>query len=131
MMFYWLFKVKCKHVMFFESLTSWDTVVNYNNYFRKECHNWLLSNNSKLGGFNDESVFVEVGKSYFFHRKYHCGQQRRGQRVAGMIERDTGRCWLEWVIKHDHQLLNALLLLIFCWELQFLLMPGEVITLVN
>ena len=34
-MYYWLYEVKCKHVMLFESLRSWDTIVNYNNYFRK------------------------------------------------------------------------------------------------
>jgi len=39
LLFYWFYEVKCKHVMFFEGITSWDTIVNYNNYFRQECYN--------------------------------------------------------------------------------------------
>jgi len=53
-------RVKCKHVMLFDSLTSWDTIVNYNNYFRKERCQWLLTTNELLEGFdaNGQSVFV-------------------------------------------------------------------------
>jgi len=28
MMYYWLYEVKCKHVMLFEGIVSWDTIVN-------------------------------------------------------------------------------------------------------
>lgn len=103
-MFYWLFEVKCKHVMLFENLTSWNTIVNYNNYYRIECYNWLLRNyNSQLGGsdVNGASIFVEVDESYFFRRKYNRGQRRRGKWVVGMVERGSGRCWLEVVAKRD------------------------------
>ena len=41
MMYYWIYEVKCKHVMLFEDIESWDTIVNYSNYFRLECRNWL------------------------------------------------------------------------------------------
>lgn len=51
-MYYWVYKVKCKHV---KSLVSWDTIINYNNYLDQECCQWLL-----LVGFdaNDQSVFI-------------------------------------------------------------------------
>ena len=103
MMYFWVYEVKCKHVMLFEGLTSWDTIVNYNNYFRKECCDWLLNNNPQLGGFdiNGQSMFVEVDESYFFHRKYHRGQRRRGKWVVGLVERGSGRCWLEVVVRRD------------------------------
>jgi hypothetical protein len=110
-MFYWLFEVKSKHVMFFESLTSYDTIVYYNNCFRLECYNWLLLNNPQLGGFdaNGQSVFVEVDESYFFHRKYHRGRFRRGQWVVGLVERGSGRCWLEVVARRDAATLERII----------------------
>jgi len=52
MLFYWVYEVKSKHVMLFEELVSWDTIVNYNNYFRLECHNWILNQPQQFGGFD-------------------------------------------------------------------------------
>jgi len=67
MMYYWVYEVKCKHVMMFESLVSWNTIVNYNNYFRQQCCDWLLTTNQQLGGFdaNGQSVFVEIEELLF------------------------------------------------------------------
>ena len=36
----WLHEIKCKHVMF-QNIESWDTIVNYSNFFHIECRNWL------------------------------------------------------------------------------------------
>lgn len=112
MLFYWVFEVKCKHVMLFEELTSWDTVVNYNNFFRLECRNWILNQAYDLGGFdaNGDPSYVEVDESYFFHRKYHRGRYRRGTWVVGLIERHTGRCWLEIVQRRDAQTLEQIIM---------------------
>ena len=63
-MYFWVYEVKCKHVMLFESLTSWDTIVNYNNYFRKECCDWLLKNNPQLGGFDINSMRTTLSNQY-------------------------------------------------------------------
>lgn len=100
-----------KHVMLFEGLTSYATIVNYNNYFRIECYNWLLRNSHQLGGFdaNGQSVVVEVDESYFFHRKYHRGQFRRGQWVVGLVERGSGRCWMQVVAKRDARTLEQII----------------------
>ena len=108
-MYYWIYEVKCTHVILFESLTSWDTIVNYNNYFRKECCEWLLTAN--LGGFdaNSHSLVVEVDESYFFHRKYHRGQRRVGKWVAGLLERASGRCWMEVVVRGDAPTLERII----------------------
>jgi hypothetical protein len=110
-LFYWVYEVKCKHVMLFEELVSWDTLVNYNNYFRIECHNWILNQQQQLGGFdvNGQPLYVEVDESYFFHRKYHRGGHRRGTWVVGLIERDSGRCWLEIVRRRDAQTLEQII----------------------
>jgi len=51
-MYYWVYEVKCKRVMLFESLTSWDTIVNYTNYFCQECCQWLLTTNQLLAGLD-------------------------------------------------------------------------------
>jgi len=39
-MFYWIYELKCKHVMLFEDL---DTIMNYNTFFRLERCNWLMN----------------------------------------------------------------------------------------
>ena len=111
LLFYWLYEVKCKHVMFFEGITSWDTIVTYNNYFRQECYNWLLNNQAHLGGFdaNGQSVFVEADESYFFHRKYHRGQRRRGQWVVGLVKHGSGHCWVEVVARCDAPTLERII----------------------
>lgn len=109
-MFFWLHQVKLKHVLRFEDI-SWPTGVNYNNYFRLECRNWLANQNPQLGGFdvNGGSIFVEVDESYFFHRKYHRGNRRRGEWVVGLVERDTCRCWLEIVRRRDAATLERII----------------------
>jgi len=48
MMFYWLYKVKCKHVMLFEEINSWDTTVYYN-CFLIEWGTWLQNAASRTG----------------------------------------------------------------------------------
>jgi len=80
--------------MLFEKIDNWDTIVNYNNYFRLECHNWLLAQHVDLGG-NDakgQYIYVEIEESYYFHRKYHRGRRRQGSWVMGILERSTGHC---------------------------------------
>jgi transposase-like protein len=111
MMYYWIHEVQSKHVMLFESLVSWDTIVNYNNYFRKECYEWFHTTDQMLGGFDDDgqSVFVEMDESYFLRRKYHRGQRRRGQWVVGLVERGSGRCWLEVVARRDAPTLERII----------------------
>jgi len=84
-MYYWIYEVKCKHVMLFEGIVSWDTIVNYNNYFGLECRNWLLNQQVQLGGLdiNGQPTYVEVDETYFFHRKYHRGRRRVNVRRSG------------------------------------------------
>ena len=87
MMYYWVHDVKAKHVMLFEDIANWDTTVNYNNFFRVECHNWLINQQVELGGFdhNGHPKYVEINETYFFHRKYHRGRFRRGV-ARGLLE---------------------------------------------
>jgi len=97
--------------MLFEGIVSWDTIVNYNNYFRLECRNWLLSQQVQLGGLdnNGQPTYVEVDETYFFHRKYHRGHRRRGSWVVGLVERSTGRCWLEAVARRNAATLEQII----------------------
>ena len=89
--------------MLFEGISSWDTIVNCNNYFHQECYTWLLNNHTLLGGTDadGQSVVVEADESYFFHRKYHRGRRRHGQWIVGLVDRSTGRCWFEAVTRRD------------------------------
>jgi len=103
MLYYWIYEVKCKHVMLFENIDSWDTIVKYNNFFRMQCHNWLQTEQVELGGFdaNGQPTYIEVDETYFLHRKYHRGRHRRGKWVVGIIERVSGRTWMEVVRRRD------------------------------
>ena len=53
--------------MLFEEIDNWDTMVNYNNFFRLECRNWLLNQQLLLGGFhvNGQPTYVEVDETCF------------------------------------------------------------------
>ena len=110
--YYWIYEIKATNVMLFENIEYWHTIVNYNNFLRYECHKWILRQPMLLGGFdaNGQPICVEIDESYFFHRKYHRGRFRKGMWVVGMVERGTGRCWLEIVQRRDHVTLERIIL---------------------
>ena len=72
------------------------TIVDWCNFFRDECENWVERHSGEIGGMDDngEPIVVEIDESKYFHRKYHRGQWREGHWVFGGIERDTGKCFL-------------------------------------
>ncbi|XP_050512754.1 uncharacterized protein LOC126888463 [Diabrotica virgifera virgifera] len=72
------------------------TVVDWCNFCREVCTTYLQQHPVELGGFdeNGEPLTVEMGESYFFHRKYHRGAFRNGQWVFGMVERNSGKLFL-------------------------------------
>ena len=111
MMYYWVYEVKATHVMMFESINNWHTTVNYNNFFRLECRNWFLNQHVQLGGFdfNGVSMYVEVDETYYFHRKYHRGRYRRGTWVVGVVERASGKCWLEVIARRNAATLERII----------------------
>ena len=111
MFYYWVHDVKATHVMLFEEIDNWDTMVNYNNFFRLECRNWLLNQQLLLGGFdvNGQPTYVEVDETYFFHRKYHKGRFWRGKWVVGILERNSGRCWMEVVVRRNAATLEQII----------------------
>jgi len=67
MMYYWVHDVKAKHVMLFEDIANWDIIVNYNNFFCIECHNWLINQQVELGGFDRSGhpTYIEVDELCF------------------------------------------------------------------
>lgn len=111
MMYYWTHEIKAKNVMLFEGIVDWHVMVDYNNFFRLECENWLNQQQVELGGMdvNGAPIFVEVDETYYFHRKYHRGRLRRGTWVVGLVERESGKCWLEIVNRRDAQTLEPII----------------------
>ena len=87
MIYYWTHEVRATHVMLFEGIDSWHNMVNYN-YFRVVCLTWLNTQQVDLGGYdgNGQPMYVEVDETYYFHRKYHQGQRRKGCWVVGITE---------------------------------------------
>jgi len=111
-MYYWTYAVKSTHVMMFEDIVDWHVLVDFNNFFRVECDNWVNRQQVDLGGIdaNGQPIVVEVDESYFFHRKYHRGRFRRGNWVVGLVERVSGKCWLEIVHRRDAPTLERIIL---------------------
>ena len=56
------------------------TIVDWCNFQRELCEEWLERNPIQIGGISDdgEAIIVEVDESKYFHRKYHRGQWREG-----------------------------------------------------
>jgi hypothetical protein len=112
LMYYWTHAVKSTHVMLFENIVDWHVIVDYNNFFRVQCEKWVNRQQVDLGGFdgNGQPIVVEVDESYFFRRKFHRGRRRRGTWVVGLVERATGKCWLEIVLRRDAATLEQIIL---------------------
>ena len=73
-----------------------NTVVDWSNFCRELCEQWLEENTCEIGGIDvtGQPIVVEIDESKFYHRKYHRGQWRQGHSVFGVIERNSGRCFL-------------------------------------
>ena len=72
------------------------TIVDWYNFCRDICAQWLENNPMEIGGLteNGDSIVVEIDESKFFHRKYHRGQWRQGHWVFGGIESQSRKCFL-------------------------------------
>ena len=94
------------------AITDWHIIVDYNNFFRVECEKWINQRQVQLWGIdaNGQPVVVEVDESYFFHRKYHRGRRRKGSWVLGMVERGSGKCWLEVVPRSNAATLEPIMI---------------------
>ena len=56
---------------------------------------WLMANPTTLGGLG---VIVELDEVKFGKRKYNKGAYREGQWVLGAVDRNTGQCFLLFII---------------------------------
>jgi len=52
---------------------------------------------------------VDVDETYFFHRKYHRGRFWQGKWVVGILERNSGRCWMEVVARRNAATLEQII----------------------
>lgn len=97
--------------------TKGHTVVDWYNFCRDVCQQYLLDHPVTLGGLNDDgtSKVVEVDESYFFHRKYHRGMWRNGRWVFGGVERGSGKCFLVEVANRDADTLETLIQMYVKW----------------
>ena len=79
-----------------ESAVSKHSIVDWCNFIREICEEYLELNPQLLGGIKDDCTpkIVEIGESKYFHRKYHRGQWQTSHWVFGAVERNTGRCCL-------------------------------------
>ena len=89
------------------------TIVDWCNFCRDICAQWLAHNDNvtEIGGLRDDGtpIVVEIDESYFFHLKYHRGQYRRGHWVFGVVERESGKCFLVEVADRRRETLENLI----------------------
>lgn len=87
-------------------------VIDWFNFCREECDNYLVRTPVEIGGFDDtgQPVIVEVDESKYFHRKYHRGRWSEGHWVFGAIERGSGKCVIHLVHDRTAQTLEPLIL---------------------
>ncbi|GFO38369.1 hypothetical protein PoB_006487400 [Plakobranchus ocellatus] len=89
--YWWCRNLRQVHVMQ-ETGVSKKTVIDWQNYIRDICAQYVIDHHVQLGGRNRT---VEIDESKFMHRKYNRGRFRQGQWVLGMIERETDNCCLK------------------------------------
>lgn len=80
------------------------TAVDYNNFFREICIEFMLRKAEKIGGVGHT---VEIDESKFGKRKYHRGHQVEGQWIFGGIDRETGKVFMVPVESRDAATLQA------------------------
>jgi len=68
-------------------------VIDFANFCREICVNWIDMNPAHLGGLNDDLTpkVVEVDESKFFHRKYGRGTWHEGHWVFGAVDRENSK----------------------------------------
>ena len=76
--------------------TNWHTVIDWCNFLREACEEWIVRHPVELGGLDDDGypIEVEIDESKFFHRKYQRGEWREGHWVFGAVERGSNKCLL-------------------------------------
>ena len=93
------------------SLANPHVLVDWSNFCREVCEEWLVQNPLEVGGFDDngEPIVVEIDETKYFHRKYHRGQWREGHWVFGGVERGSNRCFMVEVPDRTAATLEALI----------------------
>ena len=89
LIFWWALSTAATTIKKMCRISSWSTVVDWQNFIRNICAMCLIDHPVQLGG---RGLTVEIDESKFMHRKYHRGHYRDGHWVLGMIERETNNC---------------------------------------
>jgi hypothetical protein len=67
------------------------TSVDWFNFHRDICNQWITAHPAKIGGLNEDLTpkTVEIDESFYFHRKYGRGAWHEGFWCFGGIEREN------------------------------------------
>lgn len=79
-----------------EAAVNRRSIIDWFNFCRDECTNWIHLNPIEFSGFDEAGlpVVVKIDENIFFHRKYHRGRLNDGHWVFSAVERNSGRCIL-------------------------------------
>ncbi|KAI6647453.1 hypothetical protein LOD99_12449 [Oopsacas minuta] len=87
-LYYWAEDIQVH--MFLEKQLDWspNTVVDWKNFMRDVCIEYLIVNSEPIGG---HGTIVEINESKFGKRKYNRGRPLTGQWVFGIFETGTNK----------------------------------------
>ena len=92
--YFWVNRIESNFIKYELQIGSDNTVVDWKNFCREVCVEYLFRSSEKIGG---PGKIVEIDESKFGKRKYNRGRRVDGVWVFGGIERESGRMFLEAV----------------------------------
>lgn len=95
--YYWSEELPLRVAVRWSGVSS-KTVVDWYNFCRDVCAEYLHNHAAKIGG---PGTIVEIDKAKFGKRKYNRGRPREGKWVIGGIERGTEKMFLQIVPSRD------------------------------
>lgn len=111
LLYFWAYDTPQTIIMHELSIGDWHTVVDWINFIREVCEQFLEDNPIELGGIDEDGypIIVEIDETKYFHRKYQRGLWKEGHWVFGAIERDSGRCLMQEVADRKAETLNPII----------------------
>uniref|UniRef100_A0A0L8GWY5 ISXO2-like transposase domain-containing protein n=1 Tax=Octopus bimaculoides TaxID=37653 RepID=A0A0L8GWY5_OCTBM len=91
----WCKDIMQKHIVD-ECSVCHTSVVDWSNFCREVCDEWLRQNSVEIGGVDSKGqpLVVEIEESKFFHRKYHQVLDRTERTLSELIQR--------WILPGTH-----------------------------
>jgi transposase-like protein len=110
MMYFWSSEMPM-HLVKREIGVSEHTCIDWFNFYRDICSQWVVNNFAPIGGLDDNymDTIVEIDESCFFRRKHNVGRVGPHKWVFGGVQRGTRKCFLVSVPNRTRQTLQPVI----------------------